>query len=145
MWYQGGSFHCIGMVIGMNKTVLCFGSRSLKGDDIAFIVCEELKGKIRGVRFIHCDLPLDVIDFAKSDKLYILDAVEGAENVTIYRGIEDFRKMKSVTVHDNDLSLILKILKEMKILPKVRIIGIPIGSTPSKAVSEVKRLLTSKS
>lgn len=129
----------------MEKTVLCFGSDGLEGDDIAFLVYKELEGKIGGVRFVKCDSPLDVLGYVDSGRLYILDAVKGLKKTSVFDSIEDFRRTKSVTAHDNDLGLTLGILSEMHKLRKVLIIGIPIGSNVTESVEEVKKILSSES
>lgn len=126
----------------MEKTVLCFGSGGVEGDDVAFSVCKELQGNIDGVRFIHCETPMEVLDYAGAEDLYILDTVKGLKKVSVLKDIDDFRQRKTVTVHDHDLGMMLKILAEMKKMPPVRIIGIPIGSNATGAVEEVKKLLS---
>ena len=129
----------------MKKTVLCFGSEGLEGDDIAFLVYKELEGKIGGVRFVKCDSPLDVLGYVDSGKLYILDAIKGLKKTSLFDNIEDFRKTKSVTAHDNDLGMMLRVLLETHKLREVMIIGIPIGSNVTESVEEVKKILSSES
>ena len=126
----------------MDKTVLCFGSEDFKGDEIAFSVCKELVGKVEGVRFVRCDTPMDVVGYSATDNLYIMDAVRGLKEVSVFGSINDLRRTKSVTAHDNDLGLMLRILTEMRMLPDVKIIGIPIGSNASEAAEGVRSILT---
>ena len=128
----------------MGKTVLCFGSEDVKGDGIAFSLCKELAGNIGGVRFVLCDTPMDVVGYSATENLYIMDAVRGLKEVSVFESINDFRRTKSVTAHDNDLGLLLKVLVEMRMLPDVRIIGIPIGSNASEAVECVRSILSSE-
>jgi hypothetical protein len=130
------------------KTVLCFGSESVdKGvcDDKAFLVCKELDGRVEGVRFVRCDSPMEVLDYADSaheDCLYILDVVRGLKKVSLFEDIDSFRKTKSVTAHDHDLGLVLEMLAQMKKLPPVTIIGIPTGSNPTEDAKEVEKILS---
>jgi hypothetical protein len=124
------------------KTVLCFGSEGMEGDDLAFAVCRELVGYSEDVSFVKCDSPMDILGYAGGRGLYILDTVKGIEKVSLFSSVDRFRRAKSVTVHDQDLGMMLKILIEMKMLPDVRIIGIPAGSNAIVAAQEVKRMLT---
>ncbi len=126
----------------MVKTVLCFGSLGMEGDDAAFSVCEELAGNIEDVRFVRCESPMDVLGYAQEEGLYIMDAARGIEKVSVFDDIDEFRSRRSVTAHDSDLGMMLEMLSEMGKLPPVRIIGIPIGSNASEAAREVKDLLT---
>ena len=125
------------------KTVLCFGSEGFEGDDLAFAVCQELVGYSDDIQFVKCDTPMDILGYAGGKDLYILDAIKGIDKVSLFDSVDNFRRSKSVTVHDQDLGLMLKILLEMNMLPDVMIIGIPIGSNADTAVEEVKRILTS--
>ena len=128
----------------MEKTVLCFGSEDVKGDEIAFSVCKELVGNVDGVRFVRCDTPMDVVGYSATENLFIMDAVRGLKEVSVFESINDFRRTKSVTAHDNDLGLLLRVLTEMRMLPEVKIIGIPIGSNASEAVEGVRSILSSE-
>lgn len=123
------------------KTVLCFGSEGMEGDDMAFAVCQELVGFSDDIQFVKCDTPMDILGYAGGRDLYILDAIRGIGKVSLFESVEDFRRTKSVTAHDQDLGMMLKILIEMKMLPGVRIIGIPIGSNAESAAEEVRDLL----
>ena len=126
----------------MDKTVLCFGSEDVKGDEIAFSVCKELVGNVEGVRFVRCDTPMDVVGYSATENLYIMDAVRGLKEVSVFGSINDFRQTKSVTAHDNDLGLMLRDLTEMRLLPDVKIIGIPIGANTSVTAEEVKKIIS---
>lgn len=124
------------------KTVLCFGSEGMEGDDLAFAVCQELVGYSDDIQFVKCDTPMDILGYAGGKDLYILDSIKGIDKVSLFESVDKFRRTKSVTVHDNDLGLMLKVLIEMKMLPDVRIIGIPIGSNAESVVGEVRRILS---
>ncbi|MBN2330560.1 MAG: hypothetical protein JXC85_01985 [Candidatus Aenigmarchaeota archaeon] len=126
------------------KTVLCFGSGGIEGDDAAFDVCRELVGHSDDVQFVMCDTPMDILGYAGRDSkdIYILDAVKGLNSVSFFESVDVFRRNRSVTAHDQDLGMMLKVLIEMKMLPDVRIIGIPMGSNASEAAKEVSRLLS---
>ena len=128
----------------MEKTVLCFGSEDVNGDEIAFSVCKELVGNIDGVRFVRCDTPMDVVGYSATENLYIVDAVRGLDEVSVFESINDFRRTKSVTAHDNDRGMLLRVLVEIRMLPDVKIIGIPIGSNESEAVEGVRSILSSE-
>lgn len=125
------------------KTVLCFGSEDMEGDDQAFAVCQELVGYSDDIQFVKCDTPMDILGYAGGKDLYILDAIKGINKVSLFESVDKFRRTKSVTAHDQDLGMMLRILIEMKMLPDVRIIGIPIGSNTDSAAKEVKRILKS--
>jgi len=126
------------------KIVLCFGSEVVDGDDAAFRVCETLSGKIPGIVFKKCESPMDVLDFAGKEELVILDAVRGLGNVRVFDSADEFKKVKSLTAHDMDIGNTLMILKEMGMLGKVKVIGIPAASDPIKSVKEVRKILSSQ-
>ena len=78
----------------------------------AFEVFDELSGRIAGVEMKKCETPMEVLDYSGRENVYILDAALGLERVTLFRSLDDFRKLKSATVHDLDLGTFLQVLSE---------------------------------
>jgi len=127
----------------VKKTVLCFGGEGIEGDDIAFRIYEELGGKIEGVRMVWCESAMDLLDYMGAENLHIMDAVRGLKRVSVFSGIESFRKSNPITTHDMDLGLFLHILDETEKMRKVKIIGIPIKSVDKKqAIEDVRKILS---
>ncbi len=122
----------------MTKTIIFFGSE-VSGDDTAFKVMELLKGKVKA-KLVKCE---SVHDMPDEGEVTIVDVVEGIKNVQLFTDIDDFSRVKSVSVHDLDLCTHLKIMKEMDWPLKVNIIGVPSGMKPDKAVPEVRKLISS--
>ena len=125
----------------MNRTVLCFGSDN-KGDDLAWKICDSLKGKIKNADILKCDSPFEIKDYIKNDRLVIVDVVKGINKTRVFTDLEDFRVSKKVTTHDIDLTFILKILENVRNC-KFKIIGVPWGKKKDEVLNEIKDLISS--
>jgi hypothetical protein len=127
----------------MAKTVLCFGSE-VEGDDTSLRVCSSVSVLVPDFSFVKCDSPVDIMAYAGEDEIIILDNVRGIRKTRLFRSIDDFMKVESVTAHDLDLGTFLKVLEGMDMLNKVTIIGIPFGSSKKDVLKDVRRLLSSQ-
>jgi len=105
-------------------------------------VCRQLEGKVNGVTFVRCESPLEILDYADADELYILDAVSGIGKVSLFPDMREFGRARSVTAHDQDLGLMLKLMSAAGNLPPVKIIGIPVSCNLNEASKDVRRILT---
>ena len=106
--------------------VYVFGNPDVRGDNIGFNVAKKLKNKIKGLEFVEIK-PNEDLPFENKDKVILMDAVEGINEVTVIneKNLEKFVVAKSVSVHDWDLGFQLKYLKKLGKLNKVTIIGLP--------------------
>jgi len=121
----------------MKARVLCFGS-SKGGDSAAFRVCDALKPKMKGIEWVKCASPVDLLAYTGEDHMFIMDAVKGLREVSVFRDTDEFMKIKSSTVHDMDLGTYLHVLNEMGNLSGISIIGIPLsGKTKPSDVADV--------
>jgi len=123
----------------MARIILCFGNPYMKDDNIALRVATELK--LKNTEFKTITDPAQIMEYAGNDEMIIMDAVKGIKKVTVITDIDQLKEGKKATMHDMDLGFYLKLLKEMKIVKKVRIIGIPMNADIEKAEKEVSKLL----
>lgn len=120
-------------------TVLCFGNEFLKEDSLAKKIADEIK--LDGFEFIKSDNVDDVLNYAGSDKLYILDVVENIEKTMLIRNIDELKSSKICTLHDFDLGFYLKLLKEIGKIKEIRIIGIPQEGDVGEIKKEIIEIL----
>lgn len=125
----------------MKRHVLCFGSGN-EGDNLAWKMCDCLKGKMPGFDFFRCESPFDVREHMEQETLIIMDIVKGIEKPRLFTDLDDFAISKKVTAHDLDLGFLLKILENVR-NSKFRIIGLPYGKETGEMEEDVKRLIFS--
>lgn len=106
--------------------VYVFGNPDFEGDILALKVAEEIKDKLKDVEFVLVN-PNEDLPFVGEKNVYILDAVQGIEKITILneKDLDKIKLEKSVTAHDYDLSFQLKYLKKLGKLKSFTIIGLP--------------------
>ena len=100
--------------------VYTFGNEFLEKDSLAKTIVDEIK--VDGIEFVKCDGISDI--FLEKD-IIILDVVEGINDVILIEDTNQLKKFNIMSLHDFDLGFFLKLMKEMKQLKKVKIIGIP--------------------
>ena len=115
------------------KILLAFGSHYEK-DNLAW----EIAKSLTDIEVRLCSRPEDVLDV--EGDIYILDVVKGLINVR-FLDIEDTKTKKTITAHDFDLGLFLKLMKETGKLRSIKIIGIPENMRKKKIKAEVEHLL----
>jgi len=101
------------------------------------MVADRIKKHFRRVKFIKTDNPDDI--FLCRGDVIIVDAVRGIKKTTLL-AIEDLKRRRLYTLHDFDLSFFLTLMKEMKKISSIRIIGIPMKINKA-VVEEVRELL----
>lgn len=102
------------------KKIYVFGNEYLEEDKLA----KEVSRHIEGCKVVHCRSPDELLE-AEEDEILILDVVKDIKKPII---IDDFSKIKTrnmLSLHDFDLGYFLKLMKEMGINKKIKIIGIP--------------------
>lgn len=136
------------MVNAKNTKVLCFGNEFFGKDKIAKEIAEEIK--IPGVEFIKCDTPEKFFftNFFNKNKnyknLFILDVAKNIKKVTLIEDLNKIKNIKSITLHDFDLSFFLKLKKELEKDFKIKIICIPMKGNKKKIIGEIKKIIKSK-
>ena len=126
----------------MTKTILCFGSE-VAHDDTPFRICESMR-KDPEFNFVKCEAAIDIMAYVDLDDLVIMDTVKGITRPRLFRNIEDFKKVESVTAHDIDLGTFLHVLEGMGKLKNISIIGLPMGSKKSEVMKDLRDILTSQ-
>jgi hypothetical protein len=113
--------------------ILVFGNPYLKYDSLAVELTkdEELKDK---ANFVICTSPEQIMQ-EKFD--YILDVVEGIDEVKVFDNLKMLNPHKMFSLHDFDVTFFLGLMERLGKVDKVQIIGIPMGYDKDKARSEV--------
>lgn len=124
---------------GCMTTVLCFGNEFLKKDSLAKKLADEIK--LEGFEFIKTDNVDDVLNYANSGELYILDVVENIKKTILIKNIDDLKGSKICSLHDFDLGFYLKLLKEIGKIKEMRIIGVPQEGDTEKIKKDVIGIL----
>ena len=119
-------------------TIFVFGSDILPEDKIAWDVANHIvKNKLaKNFEFILSNNPEEIIEF-KEKHIFILDVVKGIKDICIIDDIERLEERNINTLHDFGLSFYLKLLKEIKEINKITIVGIPYGS--KKEIDKLSR------
>ena len=103
--------------------VYVFGNPIVPADNRAFKLLPFLKTKFPKINFIHAD---PTGNWWKGDKnLVIIDTVDGIDKVTEFTSFEKIQATQSLTVHDYDLYMDLKLMKKIGKIESFKIIGIP--------------------
>lgn len=116
-----------------------FGNPDLAMDAIPVQLKDRLAAAFPSITFIHKD-PLDEWDDAP-DPLIIVDTIKGIERVTVFDSLDQFKSGPAVTMHDYDLGMQLSFLQKLGKLPKLTIIGVPVGISAQEAFDQVSAVL----
>jgi len=110
-------------------TVFVFGSDILPEDKIAWNVADYIvKNKLtKNFEFIISNDPEEIIEF-KEKKIFVLDVVKGINDVCVIDDVKKLDEESINTLHDFGLGFYLKLLKEIKKISKITIIGLPYES-----------------
>src|SRR3990167_195549 len=114
--------------------VYVFGNPVVPEDSQAVKFLPYLKTKFPKINFVHAD---PTGNWWEGDKnLIIIDTVAGIDKVTEFASLEKIQATQSLTVHDYDLYMDLKLMKKLGKIESFKIIGIP--SLLSSASKNVK-------
>jgi len=116
--------------------VLAFGSGN---DRQAWQVADKIKKYFPGVKFVKTENPDDV--FSYSGKIVIIDSVKGIKK-TVLLSLNDIKKRNIYTLHDFDLAFFLNLMKDMKKISDVKIIGVPM-KLDKNVVEDARKMLES--
>jgi len=111
------------------RKILVFGNPLIKKDEISLKLIRKLREIFPKIEFIEMDPTEEIQKYGR--EIIIIDAVENVRKVTLidFFSSEDFEKIKlnnNYSLHDFDLGYNLRLLKKMKLIDRVKIIGIPI-------------------
>jgi len=122
------------------KTIYVFGNPLVKEDSLPLKLIKKLRKKFPSLEFKEFDTVED-LDFEK--ELNIIDTVKGIKKVELIEDIDKIITNKIYSMHDFDLGYNLKLLKKLKMIDKVRILGIPMKIDEEEAFRELKELIKS--
>jgi len=122
------------------KTFYVFGNPLVREDNLPLKLIGKLKKKFPSLEFKEFDTVED-LDFEK--ELNIIDTVKGIKKVELIEDIDKIITNKIYSMHDFDLGYNLKLLKKLKMIDKVRILGIPMKIDEEEAFRELKELIKS--
>lgn len=108
------------------------GNPLVKEDSLPLRLLPKLQTALPYITFIEVD-PNE--NFVPDENSVIIDTVEGFDTVSLFGSIDEFVETKSVSPHDYDLGLHLKLLKKLRKINSVSILGIPI-----KAAAQEKKI-----
>ena len=119
--------------------ILVFGNPLVEKDSLPLKLLPLLRKEFSEITFSEFDAAENLENQGKD--LIILDAVEGIEKVTMIEDIDVIKNERKYSLHDFDLGMTLKLLKKMKKIDSVRILGIPVNYEEKKAFEELKKLI----
>lgn len=120
--------------------ILVFGNPFFAPDAVCLHILPALRKRFSQIDFLEVDAVEEFHEHGPD--LVILDAVEGLSRVTLLDDTAEFELPKRTTMHDFDLAHALAILKKLKKIRHVKIIGVPLGYNEKKALDETVFLLS---
>ena len=119
--------------------VLVFGNPLVEKDSLVLKMLPELRRRFPEIEFQEVD-PTEGLEKHGRD-LIILDAVEDIKEVMVIDLVEQLKTNKIYSMHDFDLAYNLKILKKLKLIDSIKIIGIPMEIGEEKALNQIQLIL----
>mgnify|MGYP001590163886 CR=1 FL=1 len=113
------------------ETVYVFGNEHISQDNFALQVAK----KIRKRKIRHCYSPEEI--FEDNKPAVIIDVVKGAKKPLLIDDVSALKTRKILSMHDFDLAFFIRLMEEMGINKKIRIIGVPERGDAAKAAKEV--------
>lgn len=108
-------------------------------DSLPLRLKPKLANKFPDIKFVEVD-PTE--NFIPEEKSVIIDTVVGIDKVILFNSLDDFVDSPKISPHDYDLGFHLKLLKKLKKINRVSIIGIPQKNSFKKTLSEVVEVLS---
>ncbi len=118
--------------------VYVVGNPLVSEDSLPFTLLPKLRKAFPSITFEEAD-PNE--NFIPEDGSIIIDSVQGIDHVTWFDSLDAFAQTKSVSPHDYDLGLHLKLLIKIQKIRTVRIIGVPHGDK-GNVLEQITSLLT---
>lgn len=119
--------------------ILVFGNPLVEKDNLTLKILLRLRESFPKIEFKEFD-PSESLE-KEGRNLLILDVCEGINHVTILDNPDILETFKVRSMHDFDLSYNLKLLKKMKMIDSVKIIGIPMWMAEDDAFEEVSNII----
>lgn len=124
----------------MIKKVSVFGNPLVDKDSLPLKILPKLKKKFPDIDFVIED-PTETLDPPRGE-WWILDSVEGINDVTVLDDLSKLDFTNRVSVHDYDLSFDLKLLQKLGKLGRFNIIAIPITMNEDLVLNKLKTVLS---
>ena len=117
--------------------IYVFGNPLVREDSLPLKLLGRLRKKFPSVDFKEFDTTEDLND----RELDIVDTVKGIKKVELIEDVDKIITDKIYSMHDFDLGQTLKLMKKMKMIDNVRILGIQMGMKEDKAFLELCKLI----
>lgn len=116
-----------------------FGNPMIPVDSLPIRILPLLEEEFPHIHF-SVDNPTEYLDGPETE-WWMLDTVEGIDGVALFEDVTRFETPSTLTVHEYDLSMDLKLLHKLGKIKKVKIIGISPKLTEEEAFERVASLL----
>ncbi|MFH0836031.1 MAG: hypothetical protein V1834_02600 [Candidatus Micrarchaeota archaeon] len=123
----------------MNKTVFVLGNEMMQKDALAVFVGRRLKG-LNGFEFKHIEDPIQLFEL-KDEQILVMDVVRGIHEVKWMEDVHQLKRWGLCTLHDFDFAFFTELMLAKGATKKFKILGLPFGYPPEKAVNDAKTLL----
>jgi len=121
--------------------ILVFGNPRVKSDSIPLKILPRLKKQFPEIKFEAMD-PTEIIN-QNEEELWILDTVQGIDDVKIIDDPSVFENQSKMGVHDYDLVLDFNLLLKLDKVKKIKVIAIPQDIPKEEILGKVIKLLIS--
>ena len=105
-------------------------------DSLPLTILPLLQKQFSDISFVSFD-PTEELPEPIPNPLIIIDTVLGIDTIQVYRNMDSFLLSPQVTAHDFDLPLFLGMLKKLKKIKDICIIGVPPNISRSTAVENI--------
>jgi hypothetical protein len=124
--------------------ILIFGNPLLPNDNLPIKLMPDLQNLFPNHNFIHIDPSENMEEYGIN--LTLIDTVQDINKIKIItlKTHEDFQKIilpKSLSMHDFDLSINLKLLKKLNKIASVKIICVPMKAEQGSALKDVAKII----
>src|SRR3972149_7848214 len=120
--------------------ILVFGNPRVKTDSVPLKILPKLKKQFPEIKFKAMD-PTEIIK-QNEEQLWILDTVQGVNDVTIIDNPSVFTSHTALSVHNYDLALDLKLLLKLGKVKKIKVIAIPQNMSKEVAQDRVSKIIS---
>jgi Ni,Fe-hydrogenase maturation factor len=125
------------------KKVYLVGNLLLKNDNQPLVLQKTLQRRFPDLEFLSVD-PNE--NFIPENDSIIIDTVVGIKQVTLFTSVDNFVNSSKISSHDYDLGFHLKLLKKLKKIDKVMILGIPSSikrqQTKNEIINQLNKIIS---
>jgi|APSaa5957512576_1039674.scaffolds.fasta_scaffold46137_2 hypothetical protein len=116
--------------------IFVFGSNS-QNEHVALKIARELNDGLSHNFIESCD----PIDFIYESEIFIMDAVQKINKVTMFNNIKNYEDSQIGSLHEKDLRYFLKISNKLDLNHNVTILGLPMKGNYNKIKKDVTESL----